>query len=633
MALTAVSAVADSGAEAILFQDIPSVFGASKYDQRIEEAPSSVSIVTAEEIRRYGHRTLGDILRSVRGLYVSYDRNYSYVGVRGFSRPTDYNSRVLVMIDGQRTNENIYHMAMIGTENIVDVDLIERVEVIRGPSSSLYGTSAVFGVVNVITKRGRDYQGTEVSGEYGSLNTRKARVTWGERSGRDETLLSVSGYASDGNKRLYYPEFDTPADNNGVAENLDGDESRNAFLKASRGDFTLTSAFMRRAKAVPTASYDSVFNNPSQGTVDMQGFVSLVYDRELDARSRLNGRLSFNSYRYDGTYANAADPAGVLTKDWGDGQWWTTEWQYTAQLTEQHKVILGLDYQGDIRQEQGNYEVDPYLPYFTNNYSARRVALFAQDEWRIKKDLILNAGLRHDNYSEWGGSTNPRLALIWLMNRETTMKLLYGSAFRAPSPYELYYTPSPTLQPESIQTTELVLERTVRRNLRFSTSIYHYSMNDLIDQQPDYTFLNVSAARATGVELELEGRFTGSLEGRASYTYQNAEDAATGARLSNSPQHLGKFNLNHPLFSERLIAGVEVQYVGERQTLAGGAAKAYTVGNFTLTARRLVRGLALSASVYNFGDARYGDPGGQEHLLNVIPQDRRGWRLKARYEF
>jgi iron complex outermembrane receptor protein len=173
----------------------------------------------------------------------------------------------------------------------------------------------------------------------------------------------------------------------------------------------------------------------------------------------------------------------------------------------------------------------------------------------------------------------------------------------------------------------------LRKNLRFIASIYHYAIDDLIDQQPDYTFLNVSAAHATGVEFELEGRFTGSLEGRASYAYQNAEDADTGAWLSNSPHHLAKLNLNHPLFSERLIAGVEVQYVGERQTVAGGMAKAYTVGNFTLTARRVLRGLDLSASVYNFADSRYGDPGGREHLQNVIPQDRRGWRIKAHYEF
>jgi iron complex outermembrane receptor protein len=142
------------GEEAMLFQEIPSVYGASKYEQKVTEAPSSVSIITSSEIKKYGYRTLADILRSVRSFYITYDRNYSYVGVRGFGRPGDYNSRILLLIDGHRTNDNIYNQAFVGAEAIIDVDLIERVEVIRGPGSSLYGSNAFFAVINVITRRG-----------------------------------------------------------------------------------------------------------------------------------------------------------------------------------------------------------------------------------------------------------------------------------------------------------------------------------------------------------------------------------------------------------------------------------------------------------------------------------------------
>ncbi len=638
VALSTISAAAetgmtDAGAEAILFQDIPAVFAASKYDQRLEEAPSSVSLITAEEIKKHGYRTLADILRSVRGLYVSYDRNYSYVGVRGFSRPTDYNSRVLLMIDGHRTNENVYHMAMIGTEGILDVDLIERVEVIRGPSSSLYGTSALLAVVNIISKRGRDYQGMEAAGETGSLNTRKARVTYGNRSANGtEALASFTGYASDGQARLYYPEFDAPATNNGVAEHLDADEAHNAFLKISQGDFVVTGGYMRRAKDVPTASYDATLNDPHQSTVDKQQFVSLDYDTELNATSRVSASLSYNSYRYDGTYANAT-LGGLYTRDYGYGQWWTTEVQYATRLAEQHRVIVGVDYQKNIRQDQGNYEVDPYTNIFTDERSSHRWAVFAQDEWRLHRNLILNAGVRHDEYSEWGGSTNPRLALIYLMTPATTTKLLHGSAFRAPSPYELYYTPSPWLQPETIRTTELVLEHAVNRNLRAVASLFHYSMQNLIDQQPDFAYRNTGDATASGVEVELDGRFATRLEGRISYAYQEAEDSNTGAWLSNSPRHLAKLNLNVPLVPDKLYAGFELQYTSERRTLGGGETKPFMIGNFTLLARRLAPGLELSASVYNIGDTRYADPAGFEHVQGMIPQDGRSWRLKARYQF
>jgi iron complex outermembrane receptor protein len=628
--------------ETALFGDIPSVYGASKYEQRLEEAPSSVTLITAEEIRRYGYRTLADILRSVRGLYVSYDRNYSYVGVRGFSRPTDYSSRVLLMIDGIRTNENIFQMALLGTDAIVDVDLIDRIEVIRGPSSSLYGTSALFGVINIITKRGRDLQGVDAAAAVGNFNTRQARLSYGKRLADDtELLASMTTYASDGAAHLYFPEYDSPATNNGVADHLDGDRARNAFFKAARGDLSLTAAYIDRTKQVPTASYSSTFNAPGEETTDSQGFIAAGLDSWLDDDNRLTARVSYNRYRYDGTYTNAfgisltppVPPTGLLTRDYGYGTWWAAEAQLTTQAFARHKLIVGIDYQGNVQQDQGNYQVEPYYAYFIDERRSRRWALLAQDEWRLADRLLLNAGVRYDDYSEWGGTTNPRLALIYQVNPRDTLKLLYGQAFRAPSPYELYYTPSPWLQPETIRTTELVWEHALRRNLRFVSSLYQYSMSELINQQPDYTFRNSRDARAEGVEFELEGRLVRRLEGRISYAYQRAEDSATGQVLSNSPQHLAKVNLNTPLWTEKLIAGFELQYTGARDTLAGNIDPGYTVGNLTLLGRQWLPGLEVSASLYNLSNTQYADPGGVEHLQDTIPQDGRGWRFKLRYEF
>ncbi len=124
------------GEEMILFEDLPSIFGASKYEQKPSEAPASVSIITSEEIQKYGYRTLSEILRSVRGFFTTYDRNYSYIGVRGFDRPGDYDTRVLLLLDGHRINDNIYDQASIGTEAFIDVAAIERIEIVRGPRSS-----------------------------------------------------------------------------------------------------------------------------------------------------------------------------------------------------------------------------------------------------------------------------------------------------------------------------------------------------------------------------------------------------------------------------------------------------------------------------------------------------------------
>lgn len=179
--------------QALLFSDIPSVFTASKFEQKTTDAPSSVSIVTSEEIRRYGYRTLKDVLASLRSLVISYDRNYSYVGGRGFALPGDYNSRILFLVDGMRLNDPVYSQGLIGTEFLLDVDLIDRIEFVRGPASSLYGADALFGVVNIVTKRGRDLSGIEAVAQAASLNTRQARLSLGKRySNGVEVLASAT---------------------------------------------------------------------------------------------------------------------------------------------------------------------------------------------------------------------------------------------------------------------------------------------------------------------------------------------------------------------------------------------------------------------------------------------------------
>jgi len=150
---------------------IQKVYGASKYEQNTTQAPASVSIVTADEIRKYGYRTLADVLRGMRGLYVSDDRNYSYLGVRGFLRPGDYNTRVLVLVDGHRINENIYDARLLRARwhRRRRPDRARRVH--PRASSSIYGSSAFFGVINVITRSAADIRGVNVSAEAGSFGS------------------------------------------------------------------------------------------------------------------------------------------------------------------------------------------------------------------------------------------------------------------------------------------------------------------------------------------------------------------------------------------------------------------------------------------------------------------------------
>ncbi len=223
-----------------LFADIPSVYSASKYEQKVTKAPASISIVTGDEIKKYGYRTFGQILNSLRGFYNTSDRTYGYAGARGFGLPSDYNSRLLLLIDGHRFNDSMFDAFDTSEGFPVDLDIIERIEVVRGPSSSLYGTSAVFGVINIITKRGRDQHGANIKYSYGSNDTHKTSMSVGNRFKNGlEAFVTGTWYDSQGYDKLFFKEFDSPATNNGLSIGNDGERDRKLMLKAAYGDFSM----------------------------------------------------------------------------------------------------------------------------------------------------------------------------------------------------------------------------------------------------------------------------------------------------------------------------------------------------------------------------------------------------------
>ena len=635
--------------EELLTVEIASVYGASKYEQQVTEAPASVSIVSADDIKRYGYRTLADALQSVRGIYVTYDRNYQYLGVRGFSRSGDLDTSVLLLVDGHRINDNIFEAVPIGSDFPIDVDLIERIEVIRGPSSSLYGTNAFFGVINVITKRPGDLQGGELAAAYGSFDTFNARGSYGKQlAGGLGVLLSASGMHSEGADRLYFREFDAPGSNHGIAQNVDGDKNYQLFSKLSYRDFTLTGSMASREKTIPTASFGTLFNDPRNATTDWRGFLDLKFAHSFQDQTELTLRGFYDSYRYDGNYiygSAAGGPAAtVLNKDQSRGDWWGSELQVTKTLCDLHKVTAGMEYRNNNIQDQRNYDLVPYAQYQDDKRSSAIWAFYLQDEIRPLESLILSAGVRYDHYDSFGGTANPRVSLIYTPVEGTVFKFLYGRAFRAPGVYELYYavppqTVNPALRPERIETYELVYEQYFLQHYRSSLSGFYYKIEDLISQRIDpgdaslLQFANLDDIEAKGGELELEGTWEGGLKGRISYTYQRVEDAHSGASLVNSPRHLAKLNLLLPLLRDRLFLGVEQQYMSSRQTLAGNQTGAVYLSNATLSCRTPLPGMDLSLSVYNLFDEHYADPGAVEHVQDTIAQNGRSFRVKLDYRF
>ena len=629
---------------------VDTVYGASKFPQKVTEAPSSVTIITADEIEKYGYRTLSDVLQSVPGFYVTNDRNYSYVGMEGISRPTDYNTHLLIMIDGHRINDNVFNGAYVGTEAVLDVDLIERVEIIRGPGSSLYGTNAFLGVINIITKRGRDLKGAEVSADAGSLQTYRGRATYGQRYASGlELLVSGSYYDSKGNRQMFFPEFNSPATNNGIAQDADGDQFHSTFLSASYRNFTLRSGYVSREKHLPTGSYGTVFDDPRTRTTDSRAYTDLQYLRTIGDGWELNARAFYDWYWYHGIFIYDYSGAGIrpftVNNDYQLGNWWGLDFSISRRVAERHHITLGTEEIINAKQLLGNSDETPYFLYLYQRHSSIQSSVYLQDEIAIRRNLLLSAGARYDHYSTFGGTVNPRLGLIFSPQEGTDIKLLYGQAFRAPDDYELHYSdPSaefeanPNLHPETIKTTELVVEKYFWQDASLSASGFYKRIDNLISQGTDPAngmihFANLDNVRNKGLEFELSTKRPSGWEGRLSYTLQESHSSLSGEPLSNSPRHLAKANLIVPLLPKKLFASFEGQEISRRITVVDTEVGGSFVANATLYSRLLVGKLRAAASIYNLFNKRYADPVGQEFQQPSIVEDGRPFRVKLTYPF
>ncbi len=638
--------------EDILFQDIPSVYGASKFEQKVSEAPSSVTIITQNEIKKYGYRNLGDILRSVRGFFVTNDRNYSYLGVRGFGSPGDYNTRVLMLVDGHRLNDSIFDQAPIGNEFPVDVDLIDRVEIIRGPSSSIYGTNAFFGVINIITRRGRDLKGAELSGGVERYDAYKGRTSYGERFSNGLEVLVSGSYSNSRGPDLFFKEYNTPSKNNGWARGCDWEDFYNTFSKWTMQDFTLETVYGSRNKGVPTAPWQGWFNDSGTGTTDERGYLDLKYEHSFSNDFILSSRLYYDHYHYDGTYAyNGAgpgDPPDIYhLKDFGKADWWGGNLQFTKKLLDDHKLLAGVEFRDNFRQNQG--ESMDFLNFATldSKKSSFDWAAYVEDQYQIFSSLILNAGVRYDHFETFGGTVNPRVALIYNPFRKSTFKFIYGEAFRAPNAYELYYEDGYVtkaanhLDPEKIHTYEAVWEQLIGDRHKMTTSVYYYNIDDLIRLQLDpadgmLVYENLNKVNAKGAEWEFETRWAYGIETKVSYAYQKAKDGLTDMILTNSPRHTAKVNFLLPVLRDKAFLGTEFQYMSPRKTLSGRETDNIFLTNLTLFTQNFVKGLEVSASVYNLFNQKYGDPGSDEHIqsgLDQIGQDGINFRVKVTYSF
>lgn len=614
------------------------VSGVSKSVERLLDAPAAVTVITSDEIRAYGFRTLAEVLNTVPGFRTYSDRAYSYVAVQGFGPIEDYNSRVLLLIDGFPANDDFFQQALVGSEGLFDLDLVDRIEVVRGPSSSVYGNSAFFGVINVIMKTpSQVLSGATVWA--GSGNERGLSGTLSAAAGEDTRyFLRATESATQGLDVVYPPQPGIPLGARVSGE--DGYDDTRAFAKIVSGNLRLNLAFSERRQQAGYGLYGDLFDQPMSFVRDGETFGDLRYEGAVDDATDYALRASLAEYRYDSDIVdpnplNGAPLPGFFP---ARGDWVDTEATLTRRFSSTDRLIVGAELRRDWRIDatESNAIEGNFLQIRTDE---NRYGVYAQSDIDWSEHWSTSLGVR-DDYDDDATHLNPRVALIWKPTSDQAVKLMYGSAFREPSPFEQFFAQppyiigNPELQDERVRTFDLAYENQLTETSRFSVTAFRYRAIDLITQEvvnPAISatqYQNAEAAQARGIDVSVEQHVHSSFTARLSASYVYAFDAA-GNWEQNSPKWTGRLGAEQQLIGAWKLAG-EALFASQREAIDNAPLPAYTVANFTVANQPRPGKFDFSLRLLNAFNRIYAEPvaGWQGDRVNQLG---RTWLISAGY--
>jgi len=592
-------AAAQNGADdKVLFGDLPTVEAVSLHAQTLAEAPADVTVITAAEIHRYGYRTLAEALASVAGFYVTYDHEYHYVGVSGISLPGDFNTRFLVMLNGHPLTDNIYNSnGFFGQDFGLDMDLVERIEIIRGPTAALYGSNGILANINVVTRSPVDAERLRVTADGGSFGEHKLSMSSGLYLGHGANLL-VSG---------------SVFDNTGIGD-ADGERGYHSFAQLIWHNWSFTSYFNSRDKQPPIGVGTSLSDDPGQHVTDKRSFAEAVYKHSAGP-GEIQWQTAYDQYRYHDRYDYPVDGGIETVHDINRGDWLDSQLTYALPVAGVGPFTVGASGTWDLRAEQFNL-ADGAISDYTNRPD-RGVAFFAQQEWKLPEGWELTGGVRLDDTRYYSRALSPRVAAVYQRSPRTVFKLVYGRPFRNPSAFEQFYNdgglsylPAPQLRPETADTFEGSVERRVAGAWTVVANAYHYRIERVIDavavNDAVQQYRNTGDDTTQGIELRLTGKLWERVEASASSAFGHAE-GPDRARLANSPAVVSKARLGVPVGAGRLSLAGNLQYISARNSWTGDRLGGAVLADFTVTAHLRPR-FDLEAGVRNALDRRYEDP-------------------------
>jgi outer membrane receptor for ferrienterochelin and colicin len=576
---------------------VEEVSAASRVTESVEDAPASVSIITAQELRAMAYPTIAEALRGIRGIYLSDDRSYATAGFRGFSRPGDYGNRVLVLLDGQPMNDNYIWSSYIGTDGRVDIDDIERIEVVRGPGSVLYGSSAFFGVINLVTRSRTEPTHAEASlntFEYGNGRARATGVVrFSPESGFWNTVSLLQGPGRD----FYFQEYDfnagdpaTPKQANGLPSDgqTRGNDRQHGGMITGRfwyKAFTVQWFLNSRKKHLPTGEYDTIFGHQGTRFGDTRGMIEARFEPQVTKVLQSLSRAHINMYNFDGYLAYPAAQEGS-GRDSYRGRWGGLEQRFVVTPTSALRLTVGGEVIRHFTTKQvgvtdaGAYVLDDNGNPGRNDPFTSGAGYVNADVTPIKK-LKVAAGARLDYYSnlpkfEFLPAFNPRLAFIIKPYDGGNIKIMGAKAFRSPSVYELHYSapfqrPPTTLSPEQIYSGEIEFTQRLSQTVSGTIAGYTNLVDDLVvlnEVEPGVVQYANSPARVLviGGETEVRREWRQGWMLAATYSYQKARyTGGTGLRdVPNTLEHLASVRGAVPFIGRTLMGMTRLSIEGPR---------------------------------------------------------------------